>query len=1370
MSAKFIKVGEPAHDAERQAIKFLVDGLDERCTIYGNPWIVERSGGIYELDAVVVAPHALFVVEIKAYRGTIRGTDYDWYVPEPIRSPLRLNRKTAQVLASELRRRSFDAGRPWVDFLVFLSHAAGVELQGPLSRLHVHTKRSVLDAISDPHSVYQRARSGPASPPVDDHCARTLHELLTGVDKTRAPPRRIREYELENVLDTTDDYTEYAARNTLHDTTRTLRVYTLDPLADPAQRERFLQRRRWEAQVLARVGTHPNVLGADLFFEGDEGVRVCVPFEHFVGISLRSWIPQNERANRGGDGVRRLVGLWQKLAGAISYAHAQGVVHRMLRPDVVLVTPDAAEPDLRVAGFDFAKQLRAGTSLHLSTPLDDERLRWAAPEVVHSFSDADVHSDQFGLGAVLGYMVTNGRPLFESTSALLRRNGVATRARDLNAAVPSALDAAIQRMIALRPTDRFPTLVEAIDAVEAALGTSKRASPAPALRLDPENLEPGQRLGPDYEVREKLGTGGLATVYSARHLVSGAARALKVARPAEGAEDALRGEHRALLDLGEHPNVVRAVDLSYVVPERLTLVMERIEGMPLSRWLADHREPAPSILRKYAEDLLSALAFLEKSDVIHKDIKPDNLMVGDRGLTLIDFSLAGHSNDAPFIGTALYKDPSFERWSHVSDRYAAALCLFEIYTGRHPFNGRAPMPGEQPDIADDELDAPALSAFFRKALDPIPERRHPSAIAMRAALLEALGKPASTPPTGAEPVRSAAATAPLTTTALSSTSSAILRRAGVRTQGELVALSESQVRSLRGLGKKKLREVLAVRQSLLDAGVPPELSVVGERRALWPTLNGDSTDIHRLPLPSGLRESLVQAGYRTVGQLADATREELSAIDGVSAGRISQVVQALHDFSEGGSGGGPPPATLTELWARASQPLTPREREVVEGLFGFHSAPLVQTELAESLGVPQSEVSRNKDRALDRLEMRELEEALDNIERHLSADGGVLTLRDAAHALTEKMIEPLPEEEALARGLTRLLVSLQQVRMRWIADLDDGSLELVVRPAFDRDVLKAFLETARQLAAWPPAQPDAARRSLRPLLPEYEHDVVALVARLLLDVELTDGGELFETPVDASDSIAYVLTRRRLPMSVTELQEHVRQSFGEHVVFPIAEELARIVAALGDYRLEGETLLPAAGHAIEAPEAARDPVPDDLRAPDRSPEQVLVARLRDAAERREWRLLVTPPEHHADYGRSVAAAIPNAEYVSFEQRLLERIEPTFADFESALRMKARRRKLTREAEALLEELLRERGRPECRTILGGTALLQICDAAHLVRALYDETQGGQRGFWAVVIPGVIQERQPLLNEKEPVFHLPGATLPLSGPLPRLGEG
>ena len=111
MAAKFIQIGEPAHDAERQALRFLVEGLPESFTVYGNAWLVERSGVVYELDAVVVGPHAVFVVEIKSYRGRIEGTDNDWWLPEKIRSPLKLNRITSQVLKSHLKNASYQAGQ-----------------------------------------------------------------------------------------------------------------------------------------------------------------------------------------------------------------------------------------------------------------------------------------------------------------------------------------------------------------------------------------------------------------------------------------------------------------------------------------------------------------------------------------------------------------------------------------------------------------------------------------------------------------------------------------------------------------------------------------------------------------------------------------------------------------------------------------------------------------------------------------------------------------------------------------------------------------------------------------------------------------------------------------------------------------------------------------------------------------------------------------------------------------------------------------------------------------------------------------------------------------------------------------------------------
>src|SRR5262249_38374940 len=131
VAARFVQIGDPAHDAERAALRFLVEGLPAEYTVYGNAWLVERSGVIYEINAVAVAPHAVFVVEIKGYRGQIEGTDHDWYVPEPIPSPLKLNRLTAQVLKSQLRRESHAAGQIWVEGLVFLSLTTKVGVRGP---------------------------------------------------------------------------------------------------------------------------------------------------------------------------------------------------------------------------------------------------------------------------------------------------------------------------------------------------------------------------------------------------------------------------------------------------------------------------------------------------------------------------------------------------------------------------------------------------------------------------------------------------------------------------------------------------------------------------------------------------------------------------------------------------------------------------------------------------------------------------------------------------------------------------------------------------------------------------------------------------------------------------------------------------------------------------------------------------------------------------------------------------------------------------------------------------------------------------------------------------------------------------------------
>ncbi|HQZ72813.1 MAG TPA: nuclease-related domain-containing protein, partial [Anaerolineae bacterium] len=72
MTARYQAVGKPAHRQEIDALKFLIRGLPESHMLYANSWLAERDGALYELDAVVVAPHAVFIVEIKGYTGAIR--------------------------------------------------------------------------------------------------------------------------------------------------------------------------------------------------------------------------------------------------------------------------------------------------------------------------------------------------------------------------------------------------------------------------------------------------------------------------------------------------------------------------------------------------------------------------------------------------------------------------------------------------------------------------------------------------------------------------------------------------------------------------------------------------------------------------------------------------------------------------------------------------------------------------------------------------------------------------------------------------------------------------------------------------------------------------------------------------------------------------------------------------------------------------------------------------------------------------------------------------------------------------------------------------------------------------------------------------
>jgi hypothetical protein len=283
------------------------------------------------------------------------------------------------------------------------------------------------------------------------------------------------------------------------------------------------------------------------------------------------------------------------------------------------------------------------------------------------------------------------------------------------------------------------------------------------------------------------------------------------------------------------------------------------------------------------------------------------------------------------------------------------------------------------------------------------------------------------------------------------------------------------------------------------------------------------------------------------------------------------------------------------------------------------------------------------------------------------------------------------------------------------------------------------------------------------LLPHFDGDPLALGVRLCEDVEIAETGHLFIGPVDPKQSIAFVIDQTRDPIALEDLDRRVHRVFGSDTPYPDADHLLSILHDL-DCRVQGNMVLPGrAGSIVAAPALSADDLPNSFGNA-RSPEVVVRDMLRDASSSRGFRMLVTPPERHAELGRSVATAL-SGKWSSFEDAFFAEHAPEIPLLERAERFVGQREALTEAAEATLFRLLEEHGKPGNVVVLGDTSLFGLCEALDLPRRLYDETLSGSRGFWVLVVPGVIHKRQPRFNEGPAMWHLEGATLPLLNPLP-----
>jgi serine/threonine-protein kinase len=240
----------------------------------------------------------------------------------------------------------------------------------------------------------------------------------------------------------------------------------------------------------------------------------------------------------------------------------------------------------------------------------------------------------------------------------------------------------------------------------------------------------GHVFGDRYRLVEKLARGGMATVYRALDTRLDRVVAVKVMHEGLGDDqDFARKfdrEARAAARLS-HPNIVAVFDQGSD-RGRPYIVMEYVEGRTLRQVIAKEAPMAPEKALSYIEPVVKALAAAHDVGLVHCDVKPENVMVSDRGVIKVaDFGLAkavtGQTVTATaglLIGTVSYIPPELVtsgRATSRSDVYSAGVVLFELLTGRKPHTGETPI---QVAYAHVHSDVPAPSSLGRHR-SPIPD-------------------------------------------------------------------------------------------------------------------------------------------------------------------------------------------------------------------------------------------------------------------------------------------------------------------------------------------------------------------------------------------------------------------------------------------------------------------------------------------------------------------------------------------------------------------------------------------------------------------------------------------------------------------------
>ncbi|HML49453.1 MAG TPA: protein kinase, partial [Clostridia bacterium] len=269
----------------------------------------------------------------------------------------------------------------------------------------------------------------------------------------------------------------------------------------------------------------------------------------------------------------------------------------------------------------------------------------------------------------------------------------------------------------------------------------------------------GRVLANRYEIQERIGVGGMAYVYRALDRNTQKMVAVKILREELTNDDEFvqrfEREARAASKMS-HPNVVNLLDVGTEEDMRY-IVIEYVSGRSLKEMIRESGGLRSEMAGQITVRILSALQHAHQNGIIHRDIKPQNILLDKEGvIKVLDFGIARIMNDAQVqertIGSVHYFSPEQARGETAdekSDLYSVGVVLYEMLTGKIPFQGDSTVSVAMQHLQDkpvspEEINpnvSAALSRVALKAMEKDPAKRYQNASEMIRATRDALRKP-----------------------------------------------------------------------------------------------------------------------------------------------------------------------------------------------------------------------------------------------------------------------------------------------------------------------------------------------------------------------------------------------------------------------------------------------------------------------------------------------------------------------------------------------------------------------------------------------------------------------------------------------------